>query len=128
MKILACAVLLTIGAMIVRVDPAAATLVCAPSSGPGAGTMCKLCSGIVANNWRDSLVVPNPGRAQRASHTRRVSAQRPGNLAASDKTRFTGQHSLNQYQTPDRPSRIPIAGGDLAQAGSTAAMPRSRIE
>jgi len=59
MKILVCAALLTIGAMIVRVDPAAATLVCAPSSGPGAGTMCKLCSGIVANNWRDSLVVPN---------------------------------------------------------------------
>ena len=74
MKILNGVALLTIGTMIAFVDPAAATLVCAPSSGPGAGTMCKLCSGFYPNAWRDALVVPNTW----ASSTCRLYAQSVG--------------------------------------------------
>ena len=58
MKILVAASL-TIGTMFALVDPAAATLVCAPSQGPGAGVMCKVCSGLVPGVFRDSIPVPN---------------------------------------------------------------------
>ena len=89
MKILVCAALLTIGAMVATVDPAAANLVCAPGSGPGAGTMCKLCSGVVANNWRDSLIVPNTW----AGSTCRLYAQSVG--ATSWQLGCIGQNEIH---------------------------------
>jgi len=89
MKILVCAALLTIGGMVATVEPAAATLVCAPGSGPGAGTMCKLCSGVVANNWRDSLIVPNTW----AGSTCRLYAQSVG--ATSWQLGCIGQNEIH---------------------------------
>jgi hypothetical protein len=60
MKILVTAA--TIGTMFALVDPAAATIVCASSQGPG--PMCKVCSGFVAGVFRDSIPVPGTWTSQ----------------------------------------------------------------